>query len=363
MRSRRAIDTLETHTGGMPTRIVTGGIEPLRGDGRSVAAQRDAFVEAFDDVRKLLVMEPRGHDDMFCAVLADPADPDADVGAFFMNAGGCHEDVCIHGLVGVVTALIETGRLSGADPVRIETPAGLVTARPDVDVDDGGVRSVTVENVASYVPATDVPVPEVVPGDAGRASGADEPDGHDGAPSVDVVYSGNAFALLDADDLGLDVTAANVPRLVEYAEGVLASLDGRDSLDTGAAAGVNAVAVYQSGPDRDRTLVVAPGGHVDRSPSGTGTAARMVLRHHEGDLDVGERYVAESVLGTTFEGRLRRRTRCDGRTAVVPAVTGTAHLVAKQTFLQDPEDPIVGFRGLTSRSAAFEFTASEAADR
>jgi proline racemase len=144
---------------------------------------------------------------------------------------------------------------------------------------------------------------------------------------------------------------------------VLASLEGRDLLDTGAAAGVNALAVSQSSTDGDRTLVIAPGGLVHRSPRGTGTAARMVLRHHQGDLDVGERYIAESVLGTTFWGRLRHLTRRDGRAAVVPAVTCTTHLVDKQTLLQELDDSIVGFRRLTSRSAAFEFTASEAAGR
>lgn len=336
------VETIETQTCGMPTRIITDGIETIEGDGSSVAAQRDAFVERSDETRKLLVMEPRGHDDMFCAALVEPARPDADVGAFFMNAGGCDEDVCIHGIIGIVTALVETERLAESDSVRIETPAGTVTTRPTID--DGRVTAVAVESVASYVCEEDVSV---------RTPDAME------SLSVDVVYSGNAFAMVDADDVGLSITPDTVPDLVKYGERVLAALRDDESLETGPSDEVNAVSIYEGRPDADRNFVVAPGGHVDRSPSGTGTAALMVLRHHEGNLDVDEQYSTESVIGTTFGGRLYRRGRSNGEPEVVPEVTGSAYLVAEHRFFRDPDDPIIGFRGLNNRFAPFEMTTVE----
>lgn len=340
MQTDQNIEALETHTAGMPTRVVTDGVPALTNHTGSVAEKRDAFVAQHDHLRKLLVMEPRGHDDMFCAVLTDSTRADADVGAIFMNIAGCHEDLCIHGIIGLITAVIETGELSPTGPVQIETPAGLVAARPAVD--EGRVTSVTVESVRSYVLETGVPV---------RTPRSEE------RPPVDLVYSGNTFALLDVGAIGTEVSPETVPDLVERAEHVLGTLADRSDIDTGPANGVNAVCFYQSLPDRDRTLVVAPGGHVDRSPSGTGTAARLVLRHHEGSLDIGERYRTESVIGTRFEGRLRRSPTA--RDGLVPEITGSAHLIARQTFLRDPADPIVGFSGLKNRFGDFELSLSE----
>jgi len=340
MQTDRTIEALETHTAGMPTRVVTDGVPALADDADSVAEKRDALVARHDHLRKLLVMEPRGHDDMFCAVLTAPTRPDADLGAIFMNIAGCNEDMCIHGTIGLVTALIETGELSPEGPVRIETPAGLVTAQPAVD--GGRVTSVTVESVRSSVLETGVPVRTPL---------------SEGRQAVDLVYSGNTFALLDADAIGVEVSPDMVPTLVEGAERVLDTLSDRRDIDTGPAGEVNAVCFYQSFPDRDRTLVVAPGGHVDRSPSGTGTAARLVLCHHEGSLDIGEQRRTESVIGTRFEGRLRPSSSTGD--SLVPEITGSAHLIARQTFLRDPADPIVGFSGLNDRFGDFELSLSE----
>lgn len=388
MRTELAIDTIDTHTAGEPTRIVTGGLG-WSADGRSVRAQRDAFAAERDRLRRLLMMEPRGHDHMYGAVPVEPAAPGADLGAFFMDSER-YGDMCGHGTMGLVTALVETGRLdvpsprtagpgapepgvesgssveadssveptkdgsgSGSDEsgseraesesegdgtgsgrdaeagrgpsLAVETPAGLVEARPTVEA--GRVERVAVTNVPSYV--------------VGRRSVSVEGFGE---VTVDVVASGNVFAVVDVREVGLDVTPGDVDALVDASRAIrtaLASAEVTDPL-TGDPATVTNTEFYRPGAV-DRNVVVFGDGSVDRSPCGTGTCAKVTLLHDRGTLDVGESYPYESVIGTRFEGRVRESWTEDGVTVVRPAVAGSAYVVAKNTYLLDPEDPLVGF--------------------
>ncbi|ELK53483.1 proline racemase, partial [Haloferax sp. BAB-2207] len=320
--------TIDTHTGGEPTRIVVSGIDRSALTGDSVRERRDSFAKTHDWVRDLLMREPRGHDDMFGAVVVDADRPDADVGVFFMDSRG-YLDMCGHGTIGVVSALLELDRLDRRETIRVETPAGLVEATPEY-VPDGGVECVTIQNVRSFVyDQATVPVSFL-----------------DSSLRVDVVYAGNFFALVDSDQLGLPVEPQHAATFVDW------GLEIRDAVNerldivhplTGEEGSILITEIYGTPDEVDRSIVVFGEGQVDRSPCGTGTCAKMALLHDAGALDVGESYLHESIVGTRFEGRLVAAEERDGVTLTTPLITGSARITGKHTFVKDAKDSLSGF--------------------
>lgn len=320
MEHHRSFETVDTHTAGEPTRIVTGGIEwPDTAD--SISAYREHFKTEYDWVRELLLKEPRGHAGMFGAIPVFEVETPAAFGVFFMDQTG-YLDMCGHGTIGVVTALIETGRIDSDDEVLIETPAGIV--RTDPVVSDGRVESVTVENVPAFV----VEHVEV----------AVEPFG---SVDVDVVSAGNLFALVAAESIGLDVADPEAAAFVD------AGIAIRDAVNrAGVIEGSRAVELtelYWTVDGIDRNITVFGDGMVDRSPCGTGTCAKMALLYDAGSLAVGERYRNESVIGTRFNGEIRGVDERDGRAMIRPAITGSAYVTGEHRFVLDRDDPLGGF--------------------
>ena len=319
--------TVDTHTAGEPTRILLDGVDRSTLDGESVRAKRDSFAEQYDWVRELLIKEPRGHDNMFGAVVLDAHDDDADIGVFFLDNGG-YLDMCGHGTIGVVSALVELGQLSPDQTINVETPAGIVETEPQYD--DGGVEAVTIRNVESFVYDT-VTV---------AVSFSDAP------LQVDVVYAGNFFALVDSEQLDAPLETSRTEEFVnwglELREAVNETLDIEHPF-SGEQASVSITEIYESGDDADRSIVVFGDGQVDRSPCGTGTCAKMTLLHGAGALSVGEPYLHESIIGTQFQGRIVERREQDDITVTVPTITGAARITGKHTFLKDPRDQLTGF--------------------
>ncbi|EMA27460.1 proline racemase family protein [Halobiforma nitratireducens] len=330
MQSDIAIETIDTHTAGEPTRIVTGGIDRSRIERGDVRNQRELFETHYDWVRELLMCEPRGHADMFGAVPTVPASPAADLGLFFMDGEG-YLDMCGHGTMGAVTALLETGHLEPAETVTVETPAGLVETAPTVT--DGRVESVTVRNVDSYV--------------VGERRLTVEVAGVTDTLSVDVVAAGNVFALVDADDIDQAISPENAETFVELGLEIRRRVnENADLVDpiTGDQRRVSVVEFYEADADgADRNLVVFGDGQVDRSPCGTGTCAKMTLLHSRDALEVDERYRYESVIGSEFTGRLRTVEHRNGVAVTTPAVTGSAYVIGRHTFLSDTRDELGGF--------------------
>ncbi len=323
------VETLDTHTAGEPTRIITGGIDRsiLRGD--SVAEKRDRFAAEGDWLRKLLMCEPRGHDDMFGAVPVEPTREEADLGLFFMDSLG-YLDMCGHGTIGVVTALIETGQLEPAATITIETPAGLVETRPTVD--NGRVERVAITNVPSFV------YDQVTVSLEGQAASI----------PVDIVFAGNVFALVDVRAIGLSVETEAVEQFVEYGLAIREAITDAHEIvhpETGETVAVSIVEFYEhrGGDEPDRNVVVFGDGQVDRSPCGTGTCAKMTLLFDAGELSLEEPYVYESVIGTQFTGRLLEAERRGERTVTLPEISGSAHLTGRHTFFKTDADEVVGF--------------------
>ncbi|MGI5289459.1 proline racemase family protein [Nonomuraea polychroma] len=311
--------TVDYHTGGEPFRIVTGGVAEI--PGADVLARRAAAMEHFDDVRRLLCHEPRGHADMYGCFLVPPNDPGARFGALFWHKDG-FSTACGHGTIALGAYAVQEG-LVEADPdgdtdVVIDVPSGRVTAR--VRSSGGRVRGVTFVSVPSYVVARDVAA---------------------GGVTVDVAWGGAVYASVRAGALGLSVEPRHLTALIEHARRIKADLAGhpasRHSSDE-RLSGVYGVIFYDELPDvdgmtRQRNVTVFADGEVDRSPCGSGTAARLALLHDSG---LRGTLVHTSIVGSVFRARVAGVVE----EGVLPEIEGMAYRTGRHTFELDPEDPM-----------------------
>ncbi|MCW2984417.1 MAG: proline racemase [Conexibacter sp.] len=332
MRASRYFAAVDSHTEGMPTRVITGGVPAL--PGATMLERKLWFEQNMDDVRLLLMREPRGHSAMSGAILQPPTREDADWGVLFIEVSGLLP-MCGHGTIGVATVLVETGMVAVTEPetiVRLDTPAGLVVVR--VAVRDGRAMSVTLRNVPAFMAAQDRVV---------------EVDGW-GAIPYDMAFGGNFYALVDAAAAGVAVEPAESDRLIACGADIMAAIDALERPvhpEDPRIAGCHHVVLHapgRDGADARAATSIHPG-WLDRSPCGTGTSARLAQLHARGELAVGDPFVNESVLGTRFTGRVVEETTVAGRPAVVPEVTGRAWITGMGQYLLADDDPFpAGFR-------------------
>ncbi|MFB7541778.1 proline racemase family protein [Streptomyces zaomyceticus] len=332
MRSQLVLHTVESHTEGMPTRVVTGGVAPI--PGATMAERRQYFLAHLDHVRTLLMYEPRGHSAMSGAVLQPPTRPDADWGVLFVEVSGCLP-MCGHGAIGVATVLVETGMVHVTEPrtvIRLDTPAGLVVA--DVEVAEGRARGVTLRNVPSFVERLDAVI---------------EVAGY-GPVRLDLAYGGNFYAILPIERVGLPFDRAAAPRILAAGAAVMDAVNQQlrpvhpESPEIAGCHHVQFVAPGSTARHSRHAMAIHPG-WFDRSPCGTGTSARLAQLHARGEAGVGDVLVNESFIGSRFTATVLERTTVAGRPAVVPAVTGRAWLTGTAQYFLDPTDPFpAGFQ-------------------
>ncbi len=326
MQARRVFAAVDSHTEGMPTRVITSGAGTL--PGATMFERMRHLVTERDDLRTLLMYEPRGHAAMSGAILQPPARPDADVGVVFIEVSGCLP-MCGHGTIGTATVLVETGLVEVREPVtqiRLDTPAGLVEA--SVQVIEGRARSVTIRNVASYLHLRDAAVH--VPGL--------------GDLLVDVAFGGNFYALLPAASAGLEVRPALHDRLVTTGLAIMDAVSEQLEFahpENPEISECRHVVFTEpaDGARPARAAVAIHPGWVDRSPCGTGTSARMAQLAARGELGLHEDFVHGSIIGSTFTGRLVDTATVGGFPAVIPTVRGRAWVTGLAHYLLDPDDP------------------------
>ncbi|MGO9904950.1 MAG: proline racemase family protein [Solirubrobacteraceae bacterium] len=326
MKATRYFAAVDSHTEGMPTRVITGGLGPV--PGATMQERRLYFEEHLDHLRLLLMREPRGHSAMSGAFLQPPTRPDADWGVLFVEVSGLLP-MCGHGTIGVATVLVETGMVEVTEPqtrIRLDTPAGLVEAT--VSVCDGRAERVTLRNVPAFTV---------------------ELDGHVRVGSLgevryDMAFGGNFYALVPAASVGLEPVPANAEELIarglEIAAAINASAEPVHPVDA-AIRGCKHVVFHapgKNGADARNATAIHPG-WLDRSPCGTGTSARMAALHARGELALGQEFVNESIIGSRFTGRLVEELTVGTTPAVVPEVSGRAWITGMAQYLHDPTDP------------------------
>ena len=326
MRTRVVYHAVDSHTEGMPTRVITGGVGVL--PGATAAERRLRFMAERDDLRTLLMCEPRGHSSMSGAILQPSTRPDADFGVLYIEVSGCLP-MCGHGTIGVATVLVETGMVPVVEPetiIRLDTPAGVVTAR--VAVNDGKAASVTLENVASYSHALDQVVE--VPGF--------------GQVRYDIAYGGNFYAFVKLAELGLPFERSAKNRLLDAGLAIMDAINEQNPVVHPEQPEINVCHhVYLEAPDSTPThgrhaMAIHPG-WFDRSPCGTGTSARLAQQHARGAVAVGQEIVNESFIGSRFGARILGETTVGGRPAILPSFTGRAWVTGTAQYMLDPSDP------------------------
>jgi proline racemase len=326
MRARRVFAAVDSHTEGMPTRVIVGGVAPI--PGATMAQRRVYFLKHLDEIRQLLVNEPRGHAAMSGAILQPPTRPDADWGVLYIEVSGCLP-MCGHGTIGVATVLVETGMVAVTEPVtsiRLDTPAGLVVA--DVQVTDGAATAVTIRNVPAFSVALDREV--AVPGL--------------GTVTLDVAFGGNFYAILPIEQVGLPFDRSRGQEILDAGMRIAAAINEQDEPvhpEDPTIRGCHHIQFLAPGSDArlSRHAMAIHPGWFDRSPCGTGTSARMAQLHARGELALGDEFVNESFIGTRFTGRLVEQTSVGPISAVVPTITGRAWVTGTAQYMLDPTDP------------------------
>lgn len=327
MRSRRAIQVVGCHAEGETGDVIVGGV--LAPPGATMFERMQAFERDHDGIRRLLLSEPRGSICRHLNLIVPPSRADCDAGLIIMEPT---EYVPMSGsnLICAVTTLLETGMLPMAEPetvVRMDTPAGPV--RAVAACRDGRCESVTFTNVPCFVDRLDAML---------------EVEGF-GTVAADIAYGGMFYALVDATKLGFAVEAGEARELATLGERVRlaarAQLDVRHP-ENPEIAGVSIVQLHRPfagvGAVTRNTCIVAPG-RSDRSPTGTGTCARMAALHARGQMRAGEAMTHESLIGSRFHGRILAEASVAGRPAIVPSITGRAWITGMHTYLVDPDDP------------------------
>ncbi len=301
---------IDSHTEGEPTRVIVAG-GPDLGDG-SMAERIKRFAAAFDDVRRTVILEPRGSDALVGALLVEATREDCAAGVLFFNNRG-YLGMCGHGTIGVGVTLAHLGRI-GPGISKLETPVGVVA----IDLLDA--NTVTVENVPSYRFRKDVPV---------EVSGL-------GTVTGDIAWGGNWFFLVK-DEAPCPLDLEHERKLTDAALAIQSALwdQGVTGRDGGEIDHVEFFGEPREACADSRNFVLCPGGAYDRSPCGTGTSAKLACLADDGVLDPGKDWVQESVIGSHFSARYR----FDSEGQLIPSITGRAFICAEGTLVQQAGDP------------------------
>jgi proline racemase len=322
------ITTVDAHTAGEPFRVITGGYPELPGE--TILERRRYAREHLDHLRTMLMWEPRGHADMYGCVITPPVTPGSDIGILFMHNEG-YSTMCGHGIIGIAKVALETGLLPMEEPettVRIDTPAGLVTAHARVS--GGQVTSVAFHNVPSFVLALDETVH--VPGL--------------GPVRYDLAFGGAFYAYVQAGDVGLTLSPDEFRPIIDRGMAIKRAIMASRPIphpfeeDLSFLYGTILVGPPLGEGAGSRNVCVFAEGEVDRCPTGTGVSGRLALHHARSEVGVGEPIVVESIIGTRFRGRIVATTSYGPYPAVVPEIEGSAHITGRHEFLVDPEDPL-----------------------
>lgn len=331
MKVSRLVQVVDTHTAGEPTRIVTGGLFSIPGE--TMEEKRRWLAEHADGLRRFLLYEPRGHADMFGAILTPPTNPETRFGLVFLDCGG-YLTMCGHGTIGAVTALAALGWLDEEEEeVLLDTPAGSVRCRVHREGEE--VKAITFRNVPAFY------------------LGPLKWEGQ----RLEIAYGGNLFALVEAREAGVPLAREALPELVRLGMEIRRWVNANHRFQhpaTGEPLVVELVEFYEEG-DPPRNVVVFGEGQVDRSPCGTGTCAKMAFLHACGRLRVGEEYRHLGILGTEFVGRIVAETRVGNLPAIVPEVTGSAYVMGFGHLVLEEGDPFPeGFRLLPREGSGDE---------
>lgn len=322
------IKTIEMHTGGEPLRIFIEGLPET--PGKSILDKRKYFSEHYDDIRTATMWEPRGHADMYGAVITEPTTPDGDFGVFFMHNEG-YSTMCGHAIIALTKLVLETGMVTKKEKntvLKIDAPPGRIESTAMIE--DGKVKKVSFRNVPSFLLIRDqlVEVPGI------------------GRVEFDVAFGGAFYAFCEARELGLNLDKSDYGKLIDYGMRIKSAVNDNFSINHPFEDDLSFLygTIFTGDPydynHHSRNVCVFAGGEVDRSATGSGVSARAALHYAKKELKVGEKITIESILGTTMDVEVIETVKYDTYDAVIPEVTGCAEFTGQHTFYINPDDPL-----------------------
>lgn len=331
MQFNRLLTAIDSHTAGEAARIITSGMPKLVGN--TIAEKKQYLIDHYDKIRTSVMLEPRGHSEMFGAFLMEPINPEADFGIVFMDTGG-YLNMCGHNTIAAVTAIVETGMVdievgSKRKEVKLDTPAGLVTAVANLDRNNK-VKSVSFKNVPSFLYKQDVEIH--VPGL--------------GKIKLDISFGGSFFAILPVKEIHEKINTNNEQALANVGMKILDAVNDQVKIQHPTLQhikSVDLVEMYGEPKNESATLqnvVVFGDGQVDRSPCGTGTSAKLATLYQKGELKLNQKFIYESILETKFSGKVVEETSVGNIPAIIPEITGSAWITGFNQLVFDPTDPL-----------------------
>ncbi|MEX3747559.1 MULTISPECIES: proline racemase family protein [Lysinibacillus] len=327
MKFQKLFTTIDTHTGGNPTRSLISGMPKL--EGKTMSDKMLYMQKHFDWIRKFLMNEPRGHSVMSGVIITDPCHPEADLGVIYIETGG-YLPMCGHDTIGVCTALVESNLIEIQTPythIKLDTPAGLIAVQ--IKVEDGVAKEVTFKNVPSFLLKTvEIEDPEF------------------GVVECEIAYGGNFYGIIDARKIDLDLSVENATNIINTGIRLRNAVNAKEKIvhpEFSFIHGLTHIEFYTNPvnefADLKNTVVVPPGG-IDRSPCGTGTSAKIATLYTKNELAMNEPFVYESIVGTLFKARVLEEVVVGDLTAVIPEVTGSAWVMGMHRFFYNEQDPL-----------------------
>lgn len=326
------IRTIDAHTAGEPLRLIVSGFPTV--EGRTILEQREFVRERYDHLRRALMLEPRGHADMYGALLTPPEHPGSHAGVLFMHNEG-YSTMCGHAIIALTTLAVETGLgirrapTSSRDEVEVSfnVPAGRIEARAELD--QGRARNVRFRNVPSflYLDNQHLDVPGL------------------GRVQFDIAYGGAFYAIVPALP-GLELIPSHFNRLIESGRLIKHAVMDAFTIthpfesDLSFLYGTIFTAPAQQASHHSRNVCIFAEGELDRSPTGSGVSARAALHHAKGEVGLNQSITIESILGSTMSVAAVERTKYGPYAAIIPEVAGSASITGRNEFYFDPEDTL-----------------------
>lgn len=323
------IQTIDSHTMGEPTRIVTGGVPRIIGN--TMMEKKKYMEKNLDWLRNVLMNEPRGHRDMFGAVFTDPCSDSCDLGVIFMESNG-YLNMCGHGTIAAITTAVNIGVVEAKEIINIDTPAGIVKCKVKIEQDK--VKEVTFVNVPSFV---------YIENEKIFVEGV-------GEVNIDIVFGGSFFGIVDAQQFGLSLISKEQQEIINLGLLIKKAANAQIRVEHPTNKEINKIDLIEFSLKSEknevdyRNTVVFGNGQIDRSPCGTGTCAKMALLYQQQKLKIAQPFIHESIIGSKFKGAVLHECKVGPYKAIVPEITGLAWITGMHQFVIDKEDPYnVGF--------------------
>lgn len=320
------IQTLEMHTGGEPLRIITGGLPEI--PGKTILEKRKYFKENYDHIRTATMWEPRGHANMYGAILTEPVTPDGDIGVFFLHNEG-YSTMCGHGILAITRYVLEAGLVEKSGvrmDLKIDTPSGRILS--GAKYKSGKLKELSFQNVPSFVFLENelLDVPGI------------------GRIYIDIAFGGAFYAFCDAKNLGLNLDSTHYIKLMDYGKRIKRAVVNNftpkhpEYSELAFLYGVIFTGDPYNYKNHSRNVCIFADGELDRSPTGTGVSARAAIHFSKGELKVGEKIRIESILGSTMDVEIKKLVDYGSGQAVIPEVYGFSWYTGRNEIWIDPED-------------------------